>query len=102
MAWNNKGTVLNILHGMTKQLKHVTRQFIWPLITQIPGIIKEMHLHTLKNMKSIGAFNKAIQIDPQYADAWNNKGFALNFLEGMMKHSEHLTWQSNRIGVQGL
>jgi tetratricopeptide (TPR) repeat protein len=21
-----------------------------------------------------------LEIDPQYADAWNNKGFALNFL----------------------
>jgi tetratricopeptide (TPR) repeat protein len=34
-------------------------------------------LHLDKYDEAIQAYNKAIEIDPQYAYAWNNEGFAL-------------------------
>ena len=31
--------------------------------------------------ESLGALDKAIEFDPQYASAWNNKGYALEQLD---------------------
>lgn len=44
-------------------------------------------MHLERYDEALAAFNKALEIDPQCADAWNNKGFALNFLG---RHDEAL------------
>ena len=42
------------------------------------GIIKVLALYNLgKYEEAIKCYDKAIEIDPNYADAWNNKGLAL-------------------------
>lgn len=33
-----------------------------------------------KHNEAIACYDKAIEIDPMYADAWNNKGFSLDEL----------------------
>ena len=38
-----------------------------------------------RSEEAIQAFDKAIEIDPQFAMAWNNKGDALNSLAGKKK-----------------
>ena len=59
---------------MTKQLK-LTRRI------QMLGYNKGLALDNLdKSDEAIKAYDKAIEINPQYSDAWNNKGIALDNL----------------------
>ena len=66
--------------------------YIWPsksiYNTQKPGIIKALALNNQgKHDEAIQAYDRAIELDQQYALAWNNKGLALNDLGNTMKLS---------------
>ena len=63
-----------------------------PIVTETPEVTAKVWYdkgYTLYNMgkyeEAIQAYDKAIEIDPRYADAWNNKGAVL---ENMGKYDE--------------